>query len=162
MRMRVERGEICWSDIDSEAKSQTSPSFVPWATKLMMDTSHFDAIISVGIGKALNLSKTRVINRSPLDLEFLISRWSIESHTFVAAWGGFGRTLEDVVVLTGLPIFRESRAIAMPEDLDVKLDEEGEIKGLVCLTRHSLTRSTKERARTTHGLTTSYRARGNE
>lgn len=53
MRMRVERGEICWSDIDSEAKSQTSPSFVPWATKLMMDTSHFDAIISVGIGKAL-------------------------------------------------------------------------------------------------------------
>lgn len=128
MRMKVERGEICWSDIDFEAKSQTSPSFVPWATKLMMDTIHSDAIVSAGIGKALNLSKTLVINRNPLDLEFLISRWSIESHTFVAAWGELYPTLEDVAGLTGLSIFGESRAIAMPRDLDVKLDEEGEIR----------------------------------
>lgn len=82
MRMRVERGEVCWSDVDFEAKSQTSSPFVEWATALIKDSVCSDAIISTGIGKALNLSKTLVINRSPWDLEFLISRWSVESHTF--------------------------------------------------------------------------------
>lgn len=38
MRMRVERGEVCWSDVDFEAKSQTNSSFVEWATKLMRDS----------------------------------------------------------------------------------------------------------------------------
>lgn len=84
-----------------------------WATKLMADSAYSDVIISVGIGKALNLSKTLIINKRPLGLELLISWWSTESHTFVAAWDEFGPTLEDVVVLTGLPIFGESRAIAM-------------------------------------------------
>lgn len=127
-RMRVERGEVCWSDIDFEAKSQTNSSFVDWATKLMKDGVCSDAIVSAGIGKALNLSKTLVINRSPLDLEFFISRWSVESHTFVAAWGEFGPTLEDVVVLIGLPVFGEVEAIAISNDSSVKLDDEGEIR----------------------------------
>lgn len=71
MRMRVERREVCWFDVDFEAKSQTNSSFVEWATELMRDNICSDAIISAGIRKALNLSETLVINRSPLDLEFL-------------------------------------------------------------------------------------------
>lgn len=74
----------------------------------------------------MNLSKTLIINRSPLDLEFLISRWSNKSHMFIAAWGEFGPTLEDVVVLTGLPVFGDSKA--MPGDSSAKMDEEGEIR----------------------------------
>lgn len=35
-------------------------------------------------------------DQAPLNLEFLISRWSVESHTFIAVWGEFGPTLEDV------------------------------------------------------------------
>lgn len=65
MRMRVKRGEVCWSDVDFEAKSQTSSSSFEWATALMMDSACSDPTISAGIGKALNLSKTLVINRSP-------------------------------------------------------------------------------------------------
>lgn len=42
--------------------------------------------------------------------------------------GEFYLTLEDVAVLTGLPIFGESRAIVMPGDLNVKLHKEGEIR----------------------------------
>lgn len=128
MRMRVERGEVCWSDVDFEAKSHTSSSSVEWATVLIKDSVCSDAIISAGIGKALNLSKTLVINRSPLDLEFLISRWSIESHIFVAAWGEFGPTLEDVVVLTGLPVFGEVQAINVADDSSAGLDVDGEIR----------------------------------
>lgn len=63
MRMRVE-GELCWSDVDFEAMSQTNSSFVSWATELMKDSACSDVIISAGIGKALNLSKTLVSIRA--------------------------------------------------------------------------------------------------
>lgn len=83
--MRAKRGEICWSNIDFEVKSHTNPSFASRATMLMADSAYSDVIVSASISKALNLSKTLVINRSPLDSEFLISRWSVGSHTFVVA-----------------------------------------------------------------------------
>lgn len=70
-----------------------------------------EKIISNGVGRALNLSKNLFIIRSPLDLEFLISRWSIECHTFVTVWCEFCPTLENIVVLTGLLVFGKSRAI---------------------------------------------------
>lgn len=44
--------------------------------------------------------------------------WSIESHTFVAAQHEFYPTLEDVIVLTSLPVFGEARTIKMLEDSD--------------------------------------------
>lgn len=120
----------------------------------MKDSIYSDAIVSAGIGKALNLSKTLVINRSPLDLEFLISRWSIESHTFIAAWGEFGLTLEDVVVLAGLPVCGDSRAIVMPGDSSTKLDEEGKIR--LGLLNEALTESKhKRKALINCGLTSS-------
>lgn len=37
-------------------------------------------------------------NRRYNDLDILISRWSIESHTIMAAWGEFGPNLDDSVV----------------------------------------------------------------
>lgn len=80
LRMRVEKGEFCLSDVDFEAKSQTSPSFAQWAIALMAKKKYVDNIVSAGIGKAMNLSKNLFINRSPMDLEFFISRWSIETH----------------------------------------------------------------------------------
>lgn len=94
----------------------------------MADSAYSDMIIFVGIGKVLNMLKNLIINRSPLDLELLILRWSTESHMFVAAWGEFGRTLEDIVVLTGLLMLGESRAIIMPGSSDVALDAEGEVR----------------------------------
>lgn len=69
---------------------------------------HFSNKISqVGIRKALNLSKGLAINRSPEDMEFLISRWSIKSRTFITVWGEFCPTLEDVVVFLSVFIYLE-------------------------------------------------------
>lgn len=65
MRMRVERGEVCWSDVDFEAKSQTSSSLVEWGTALIKDSAYSDAIISAGIGEALNLSRPSLSTRAP-------------------------------------------------------------------------------------------------
>lgn len=68
-------------------------------------------------------------------MEFLISRWSIESHTFIVAWGEFCPTLEDAVVLIGLSLFGEARNIKLLEDnVEVAQDEEGRRK-LEALTR---------------------------
>lgn len=52
----------------------------------------------------------------------------MESHTFVAAWDEFGPTLEDVVVLTGLPVFVEVQAMAISDESSTMLDDEGEIR----------------------------------
>lgn len=49
------------------------------------------------------------IERNSKDLEFLVLRWSIETHTFVASWGEFGPTLEDVVALMSLPLFGDAQ-----------------------------------------------------
>lgn len=124
LRIKVEKGELCWSDINFEAKSQTNPAFAQWASDLMAKKGYPDKIISAGIGKALNLSKTLYINKSPADLEFLIFRWSVESHTFVTAWGEFFPTLEDVVVLTGLPFLGEAKAVVLPENSEGMMDDE--------------------------------------
>lgn len=129
--MMIEKGEVCWSDIDFEEKSQTNLSFTKWATALMAQKKHSDNIVSAGIGRSLNLSKNLYINRSPMDLDFLISWWSSESHTFVTAWGEFCPTLEDVVILTGLPLFGEAKTIVMPESSEVVLDAEDKVRRIL-------------------------------
>lgn len=45
------------------------------------------------------------MDRKPIYLAFLLSRWSVNTHTFVAAWGEFSSSLEDVTLLIGLPVF---------------------------------------------------------
>lgn len=82
----------------------------------MANSSCLEKIFKTGIRKVLNLLKSIAINKSPEDLEFLIAWWSTESQTFVTAWGEFYFTLEDVVVLIGLSLFEETRAVKLPEE----------------------------------------------
>lgn len=70
------------------------------------------------------MSNGITINRRHDNMELLILRWSIESHIFVVAWGEFRPTLEDVVALTVLPVFKELKTIKLPQDYEeVSLDE---------------------------------------
>lgn len=55
LRMRVEKGEVCWSDIDFEVKPQMNLLFANWAAKLMVHNVYSDKIVSTDIGRALNL-----------------------------------------------------------------------------------------------------------
>lgn len=63
----------------------------------------------LGILRAITPARKASVERDPKDLEFLLSRWSTETHSFIAAWGEFGPTLEDVAVLTSLPIFGDTQ-----------------------------------------------------
>lgn len=89
----------------------------------MAKKEYVDKIVSAGVWKVLNLSKTLYINRSPTDLKFLISKWNVESHTFVTTWGEFCPTFEDVVVLTGLPLLGEAKAVVLFECSEGILDD---------------------------------------
>lgn len=116
-----------WSNMKFEAESQTNSTLASWATKLM--TRYLEKITATGIKKALNLSKSLDINRCLEDLKLLVRRWTFESHTIIAAWDKFCPTFEDVIVLTRLSVFGDSRAITMPEDVnEISIDAEGEKK----------------------------------
>lgn len=55
--------------------------------------------------------------------------WSTKSYTFIAAWGEFCTTLEEVIVLTDLLLFGEVRTIELLDDSEeISLDGEGERK----------------------------------
>lgn len=53
-----------------------------------------------------------------LDLEVLLSRRIIKTHTFVVAWGKFTPTLEDVLCRTHLPIFYEENVMGIEGETD--------------------------------------------
>lgn len=65
----------------------------------------------VGVLRPLQYAVQMDVDRSPLDLAFLISRWSSYSHTFVTTWGEFCPSLEDVFMLMGLPTFGDYHTV---------------------------------------------------
>lgn len=62
-----------------------------------------DTLAEAGVRKALNILASRSIVRSYVDLELLISYWSVETLTFITTWGEFTPMLKDVVVMFRLP-----------------------------------------------------------
>lgn len=61
----------------------------------------------IGMLRPLQYAVQMDVDRNPVDMSFLISRWSSYSHTFEATWGEFCTSLEDVYMITGLPTFRD-------------------------------------------------------
>lgn len=55
-----------------------------------------------------------------VDLEFFMPRCSIETHTSMASLGGFGLSLEDVAMLTSLPLFDEAFVACLYSDREDK------------------------------------------
>lgn len=104
LRMRVEREKVTWMELGLESKSQSNVIFTDWIFRLSTDRDIEEDYLNGSVNGDC-------INRSHEDMEFLFSRWSIESHTFSVAWGEFYLTLKDAVALTGLFIFCEVKTI---------------------------------------------------
>lgn len=71
------------------------------------------------IMRAINQARKMMVDKKPSDHEFLMSRWSTGTHTFVTAWGEFAPTLEDVALLTSLSMSGEAQV----SNLDVSMGE---------------------------------------
>lgn len=67
-------------------------------------------MVKVCIRKALENAKSLFVIRKHNGLELLISYWSIEIHTFIASWGEFRTTLEDVSAIVRLYLFGDHNA----------------------------------------------------
>lgn len=52
----------------------------------------------LGISRAINQSRKMTVNRKPTGLEFLMSRWNTDTHTFIPASREFSPSLEDVAM----------------------------------------------------------------
>lgn len=80
-------------------------------------------IYQVGGEDNIVFFKVATVTRHHQDHELIVSRWSYESHTFVAAWGKFTHILKDVTILTILPMYGEANAVGviLEDDDGVKL-----------------------------------------
>lgn len=72
--------------------------------------------------KAIIRSRSIANERNPTDFEFLFSLWSTETDTFVASYGKFGPSVEDVTMLTAVLLFVKAY------DIRVSLNEEDQKK----------------------------------
>lgn len=101
--------------------SQRNQLYDPWVRNFIAVSGKSNKMLSVGIMKPTNCSRIYSVARVQGDLEILISRCSVESHTFGAAWGEFVLILEDVLNNMALPLYGETNAMGsmfMAEDED--------------------------------------------
>ena len=81
----------------------------------------------VGLFTAVSSLKSCTIFKHGSSLNLLLSRWSMESHTFVTGWGEFTLTLEDICELYALPFFGQQ---FFSDDCEDSLEQEmvGELR----------------------------------
>lgn len=89
-RMRIEKEELSMSDICFESKPQCHQLSDKWAGRLMADSG---IVQRDGLHKALVQARSIAIDRTRIELEFIVSRWSTETHTFMASWDECGPSL---------------------------------------------------------------------
>ncbi|XP_059639155.1 uncharacterized protein LOC132281474 [Cornus florida] len=68
------------------------------------------------VAQAMRLSRKLKVPRDTPGLELLVSRWCSATHIFVAKWGEFTPTLEDVAQLLGLHVM--DRGFTVPLTMD--------------------------------------------
>lgn len=93
LSMRIKRGEMPCSELLFESNLKINQSYDEWIMEVLAKPQISKMMPNVGIKEALNFSRLISINRRRNDLEFLISRWSMESYTFLATGGGGGGDL---------------------------------------------------------------------
>lgn len=105
LRMRVERSELPFSLMRFESKARRHDLFNACAAHVLRQPDMPSFLEELGVLRPSHNAMQADMERNQLDLTFLVSRWSSHSHTFVAAWGEFCPFLEDVAMLTNLPLF---------------------------------------------------------
>lgn len=96
LRMRVEKEEIPYSEVRFMSKTHQHERFKAWAKNIFAQHEMPKNLHDLGIMRAITQAWKIAVERNSEDLEFLMSRWSTDIHTFVASWGEFGQTIEDV------------------------------------------------------------------
>lgn len=88
-----------------ELRSCRHNLFESWANRILAHPDMEKFLEDLVILRSINLVGFMDVERNPINLALLVSRWFISLHTFVAAWREFCLSLEDMVMLNGLTMF---------------------------------------------------------
>jgi len=104
LRFRNERKELPLSHTQFVFPRQAIPGWLDWAVRIFEDSEYRNTLRLAKVYRAIDIS-TQLNFPKVEDMKlwrYLISRWSTQTHTFIAAWGEFTPTLEDVYILLKL------------------------------------------------------------
>lgn len=87
LRMQVERLEIPFSTLKFEPKFRRHDLFESWVGRILAQPNIEAFLDDLSILRFVNLAQFMNVDRNSVDLVFFLSRWSVETHTFVIAWG---------------------------------------------------------------------------
>lgn len=79
-----QKGKVTWLQLHFESKAQCNQSYDTWLYKAMAMRRVLKKMYHEVVRKVLFCSRPLLITRHHSDLEFLISRWSCESHNLPA------------------------------------------------------------------------------
>lgn len=85
LRLHVEKDEATWTKFVS--KPQSHQAYDAWVRMVVDVPGNVTNMLVVRVKKALLCLRIHSITRVHEDLELLVSRWSMESHIFVAVCG---------------------------------------------------------------------------
>ncbi|KAH7858895.1 hypothetical protein Vadar_029158 [Vaccinium darrowii] len=102
LRLRMERGDFPYSSVQYSALSAPPAGWHEWVEDVVGDAAHKKILERAHILEPLKISQILTLNRRNENIDFLVSRWSVDTHTFVFPWGEFGPTLQDTTALLHL------------------------------------------------------------
>lgn len=103
--MRVNKEEMPLSEVRFVSKTHQHEKFEEWAKEMLAQPSMSKKLLELRIMRSITQSRRIAVEKNSKDLVFLLSSWSIETHSFVTSCEEFSLTLEDVMMLTSLPAF---------------------------------------------------------
>lgn len=103
-RLRVERGDFPLSPVQYSSLSAPPTGWSEWVTDVIDDADFKKILERSHLMEPVKISQVLTLNRRNENLDFLISRWSVDTHTFVFPWGEFGPTLQDTSALLHLSL----------------------------------------------------------
>ena len=124
LRFRNERKELPLSHTQFVFPRQSIPGWSDWAVRIFKDPEYTKMLRVAKVYRPIDIS-TQLDFPKVEDMKlwrYIISRWSTQTHTFIAAWGEFTPTLEDVYILLKLSEFGKTditTLVASQEEDDI-------------------------------------------
>lgn len=95
LRLRIERGDFPYSQVHYSALSQPSAVWKDWVDAVLASENYKRVLDRANILEIIKISRSFSLNKRNENMDFLVSRWSRDTHTFMFPWGDFGPTLQD-------------------------------------------------------------------
>lgn len=127
LRLRIERGDLLYSETHYGASCNSPADWPEWVDDVLNTPAYREIVVRlltlevVSVCRDLSMPRN---NRAIQDIGFAISCWSVDTHTFVGAWGEIwayagGCVCSDALHSRGNRLF-DPRALSAEERNDMR------------------------------------------